>query len=230
MSAAGPSRLGVVMPVRDGAKRLAAAIRSVCDQRPAPADIVVVDGGSEDGSAALAAAFPGVRVIAQAGRGLAAARNQGVRDVAGDAIAFCDADDRWAPGALAVRLDHLAAEPGCGAVIGHAESVLLDGDRATPQQASRLGRITPGYTPGALMARRAVFDAVGPFDETLSIGADSDWFVRLAQSAVRLDVLPALILQKCARANSLSTDIATYRQELLEVARRFLARRRRPDP
>ena len=230
MSVARPPSLGVVMPVRNGAKTLAAAIRSVRDQRPAPAEIVVVDGGSEDESVAIATAFPGVRVIAQAGRGLAAARNQGMRDVAGEVIAFCDADDRWTPGALAVRLDHLIAEPGCGAVIGHAERVLLDGDRATPQQASRLGRVTPGYTPGALMARRAVFDAVGPFNETLTIGADSDWFVRLAQSTVRLDVLPALVLQKGARASSLSADIATYRKELLEVARRFLARRRRLDP
>ena len=82
--------VGVVMPVRNGARTLAAAIRSVCDQHPAPTDIVVVDGGSEDGSATLAAGFPGVRVIAQAGRGLAAARNQGLRAVSGEVIAFCD--------------------------------------------------------------------------------------------------------------------------------------------
>jgi glycosyltransferase involved in cell wall biosynthesis len=224
------SLLGVVMPVRNGATTLAAAIQSVRSQHPPPADILVVDGHSGDGSAEIAAAFSGVRVILQEGRGLAAARNQGLRAVDGDAIAFCDADDCWTPGALATRLDHLAAEPACGAVIGHVERVLLDGHRATPQQTSRLGRRAPGYTPGALMARRAVFDAVGAFDETLAIGADTDWFVRLAQSAVRLDVLPQLVLRKGARDDSLSTDIATYRQELLEVVRRYFARRRRPAP
>ena len=83
-------RVGVIIPVRNGARTIAAAIRSVCDQRPAPIDIVVIDGGSEDGSAALAATFPGVRVIAQAGRGLAAARNQGLRAVTGETIAFCE--------------------------------------------------------------------------------------------------------------------------------------------
>ena len=61
--------VGVIVPVRNGARRLANAIRSVRDQYPAPADIVVVDGGSEDGSAALAAGFPGVRVIPQARSG-----------------------------------------------------------------------------------------------------------------------------------------------------------------
>jgi glycosyltransferase involved in cell wall biosynthesis len=221
--------VGVVMPVRNGARTLVAAVRSVCDQCPAPADIVVIDGGSEDDSATLAAAFPGVRVIAQVGLGLAAARNQGLRAVTGEMIAFCDSDDRWTAGALAARLNHLAAEPGCGAVIGHSENVLFDGDTATAQQASRLGRVAPGYTPGALMARRAAFEAVGPFDERLAIGADSDWFVRLAQSNVRLDVLPALVLRKGMRASSLSADVTTYRRELLMVARHFLDRRRRSD-
>lgn len=223
---AGDLSVGVVMPVRNGADTLAAAILSVSGQNPAPADIIVIDGGSEDGSAALAASFPGVRVIAQAGRGLAAARNQGLRVVAGEVVAFCDADDRWTAGALAVRLNHLAAKPACEAVIGHAENVLFDGGAATPQQVSRLGHVAPGYTPGALMARRAAFEAVGPFDEELAIGADSNWFVRLTQSAVRLDVLRALVLHKGTRASSLSADVTTYRRELLLVARRFLDRRR----
>lgn len=224
MSGDRPS-VGVVMPVRNGASTLAAAIRSVYDQQPAAADIVVVDA-SEDDSATLAAAFAGVRVISQLGRGLAAARNQGLSAVAGELIAFCDADDCWTAGALACRLDHLAHEPSCDAVIGHAERVLFDGHAAMPQQLSQLGRVTPGYTPGALMVRRAVFEAVGLFDESLAIGADSDWFVRLAQSPLRLDVLPELVLQKGLRASSLSAEVPTYRRELLRVARRFVDRRR----
>src|SRR5262245_44432421 len=149
------ANVGVVMPVRNGERTLAAAIRSVCEQCPAPAEILVVDGGSEDGSAAVAASFPGVRVMAQTGRGLAAARNQGLRAVNGEIIAFCDCDDCWTAGALAARLDHLTAEPASDAVIGQAEMVPCDGDLATPQQTSILGRIAPGYTPGALLARRA---------------------------------------------------------------------------
>ena len=76
------------------------------------------------------------------------------------------------------------------------------------------------------MMRRAAFEAVGEFDEKLAIGADSDWFVRLAQSSLRLDVLPELVLQKGALASSLSADVATYRRELLLVARRFVDQRR----
>jgi glycosyltransferase involved in cell wall biosynthesis len=202
----------------------------VSHQQPPPGDIVVVDGDSEDGSAALAGTFAGVRVIAQERRGLGAARNQGIREVAGALIAFCDADDCWTAGALTARLEHLAAEPSCGAVIGQLRRTLAAGNMATAQQASRLGRVEAAYTPGALMARRSCFEAVGPFDETLAIGADSDWFVRLVQSAVRLDVLPETMLLKGVRSSSLSTDVATYRCELLQVARRYVDRRRRGAP
>jgi len=223
----GALTVGVVMPVRNGVRSLAAALDSVMAQVPPPGDIVVVDGNSDDGSAELARSFAGVRVIAQQGRGLGGARNQGVRCVDGDVIAFCDADDRWTSGALALRLDHLVAEPACGAVIGQLQRKLADGDVATPQQGSRLGQTEAAYTPSALLVRRSSFETIGLFDEQLTIGADSDWFVRLVQSQVRLDVLPEVVLLKGVRGESLSTDIPTYRRELLQVARRYIDRRRR---
>lgn len=221
--------LAVIMPVRNAAPYIAAAIASVRRQVPEGTDLIVVDGGSDDGSAAIAAGFPSVRVVPQSGRGLAAARNQGVRAARAELIGFCDADDRWSDGALAARLAHLAAQPECDAVIGQVVVEPLAGATATPQQRSRLGQPVPGYTPGALLARRRVFEQIGPFDETLTIGADSDWFVRLRQSALRLAVLPLVVLHKGARATSLSSDIETYRRELLRVARGFLARRRPGD-
>jgi len=229
MKVRGPA-VGVVMPVRNGARTLAAAIASVLGQSPPPNDVVVVDGGSDDGSGAIALSFAGVRLIAQEGRGLGAARNQGIAAVAGDLVAFCDADDRWTDGSLALRAARLAAEPACGAVIGHLRRTVTEGETPTPQQASRLGQVEPGYTPGALLVRREVLRSAGPFDEALTLGSDSDWFVRFVQSGVRLDVLPDTVLLKGVRDTSLSTDIGTYRRELLQIARRFVDRRRQGSP
>ena len=82
-------------------------------------------------------------------------------------------------------------------------------------------------TPGALLVRRSAFARVGPFDTTLTVGADADWIVR----AVRLLGPPvdvdAVVLDKGLRAGSLSTDVDTYRRELLTVARRLVADRQR---
>jgi glycosyltransferase involved in cell wall biosynthesis len=218
--------LAVIMPVLNAAPFLAPAIDSVLSELPPAADLVVVDGGSTDDRTAIAAGFARVRVLMQSGRGLAAARNQGLRAVDADFIGFCDSDDRWAEGALAVRLAHLQSRPDCDAVIGGVVGEAVAGESVTPQQAARLGRPLPGFTPGALLARRHVFQKIGLFDETLTIGTDSDWFVRLQQSRLRLAVLPTVVLFKGARATSLSTDRETYRRELLRVAREFVERRR----
>jgi hypothetical protein len=72
---------------------------------------------STDGGAAIVHAL-GARVIPQQGRGLADARNQGIRASTHPWGAFCDADDRWAPDALQVRLRCLTGAPGARAVVG----------------------------------------------------------------------------------------------------------------
>ncbi|MCU0268873.1 MAG: glycosyltransferase family 2 protein [Acidimicrobiales bacterium] len=218
--------MSVIVAVRNGAAHLPTALRSLLDQDPAPDEIVVVDGGSSDGSAFVARATAGVRVLDQHGRGLGGARNQGLRASRHELIAFCDADDRWLPGSLRVRLEHLRRRPGCGAVVGRCVTVALAGEVVPDRRLDTLGSPTPGYTPGALLVRRPVLERVGPFDEDLAIGADTDWFVRLVQSGEGLDLLDDVVLAKGARVASLSDDVASYRTELLAVARAFVARRR----
>ena len=223
--------VSVIVPVRNAAAHLPAALESVAAQNPPPTEILVIDGDSSDDSVAIANGFPGVRVIPQTGSGLAAARNEAIRRCLQPLVAFCDADDRWTPGALTARLDALAADPGALAVIGLAVLEAIDGTLPTAAQSERLGRVVPGFTPGAMLVRREAFDRVGWFDEALSIGTDSDWFFRLQQSgrpAVRIDTL---VLRKGARGTSLSTDVAKYRRELLTVARRYIVRQRgEPGP
>jgi glycosyltransferase involved in cell wall biosynthesis len=220
------SSISVIVAVRNASATLAAAIESVVSQDAPPPwgkpEVIIIDGGSSDGSDRIAAGHPAVRLIRQAGHGLAAARNEAVRAATGSVLAFCDADDRWPPGSLAVRLQALAAEPGPLAVVGRLVLVATAGERPTPAQQSLLGIPRVGFTPGCLLARRAVFDEVGLFNETLRIGADSDWFVRLRQSRVPVALVDATVLIKAARGTSLSTDVAAYRRELLDVSRQFI--------
>lgn len=219
-------RVGVAIITRDCAAHVAAAIASVLDQEPAPADVVVLDGGSTDGTVEAAGAFPGVRVIPQVGLGLGAARNQALRHIEGDLLAFCDCDDRWRPGSLALRLARFRESPECDAVIGRVVTAPLEGEVVPEHRVAGLDRDVSGYTPGALLARRNVFDAVGPFSESLRIGADSDWFVRLTQSGCRLAELDDVVLTKGLREDALSTQVDAYRREMLEVARSYVIRRR----
>jgi glycosyltransferase involved in cell wall biosynthesis len=191
-----------------------------------PMEVIVIDGSSSDGSAELAAGRAGVRLVRQANTGLAAARNEAVLAATAPFIAFCDADDCWTEGSLALRLRAFAANPQVGAVIGHIILEPVTGELASAAQQALIGVARPGFTPGGMVVRREVFEHVGRFDETLRIGSDSDWFVRLRQSQTQLRILDDVVLRKGARRSSLSGDVAAYRRELLTVARRFIDRQR----
>lgn len=217
--------VSVIVPVRNAAAHLAAAIASVQSQQPAPAEVIVIDGGSTDDSVAIARAQE-IRVIAQDGRGLAAARNQAIRACQQPNIAFCDGDDRWAPGALARRMDALATNPQAWVVIGRVIREQLANTEASAAQLEQVGRPVSGFTPGAMVARRSTFEEIGFFDESLKISSDSDWFIRLQESPRPAIQIGDIVLYKGARSTSLSGDIEAYRCELLTVARRFIGRSR----
>ena len=95
------------MPVRDGERYLEAALRSLLDQTRPPDELVVVDDGSRDGSAALAEAL-GVRVLRRPALGVAAARNAGVAATSADLVGFLDADDLAEPRRLELQVAALA--------------------------------------------------------------------------------------------------------------------------
>jgi glycosyltransferase involved in cell wall biosynthesis len=190
----------------------------------------VVDGGSTDGTFERLASRPDIELVRQRGRGLAAARNQGVASLHTDLVAFCDADDRWVTGGLGARLRHLCDHSACAVVAGAVVMHVVDGHRAPPARVAQLHRPLPGYTPGALLVRRSVFHTVGWFDERLQIAADSAWFARLLESDLRFDRFDEVVLVKGVRSRSLSTDLDRYRSELLGVVRGHLrATRVRPS-
>ena len=121
----------------------------------------------------------------------------------------------------------LETNPTARAVIGRVVRERLPGTEATAAQLGQVGRPVSGFTPGALLVRRQTFDTIGFFDETLAIGTDSDWFVRLQESDQPVLQIDDTVLFKGARGVSLSADVDAYRRELLTVARRFIGRHRR---
>ncbi|MGA0420786.1 MAG: glycosyltransferase family 2 protein [Phycisphaerales bacterium] len=220
-----PLPVTAIVPTRDAAAHLSTALATVAAARPA--ETIVIDGASTDDSIAIARRASGVRVLSQRSRGLAAARNEAISAATQPMIAFCDADDRWVEGGLDALHGALVAEPDALVAIGMVEPVALDGTESSEGQRARIGTRLAGFTPGAMLARREAFERIGPFDETLSIGADSDWFVRLVGQGLEPIRIDRVVLAKGMRGSSLSSDVAIYRRELLEVARRHIAARRR---
>lgn len=110
-------KTSVVIPCYNNAPTLAQAVRSALNQTLPPAEVVVVDDGSTDGSKGVAESF-GSAVIykRQPNRGPAAARNLGVRTATGEFLGFLDADDWWRPEFVACCSEFLTTHPTCVAV------------------------------------------------------------------------------------------------------------------
>ncbi len=109
--------VSVVIPAYNAAATIEAAIRSALEQTRPPDEIIVVDDGSSDNTAAIVAAMhPAITLIRQANAGCGRARNTGVRSAHGDWLALLDADDLWLPTKLERQLPE-TADPRVGVVV-----------------------------------------------------------------------------------------------------------------
>lgn len=188
MAASDASLISVIVPCYNQAHFFTEAIESILSQTYPHYEIVVIDDGSTDNTAEVASRYPGIRCVRQENRGLAAARNTGIRKSNGDYLVFLDADDRLLPHALEVGLACLRAHPECAFVAGRCirigsdgqplpttEDAGLDGDHY-----SRLLRGCPILVP-AVMYRRATFQVFLGFDISMSAAEDYHLYYRIAR-------------------------------------------------
>lgn len=118
----------VVMPVYNVEKYVKQAVQSVLEQTFLDFEIIIIDDGATDNSLATVKQFNDsrIKIISQNNRGLAAARNTGVRASSGKYIAFLDSDDLWSPLKLQLHYEHLENNKEVG--VSYSPSVLIDGE------------------------------------------------------------------------------------------------------
>ncbi|MDI6742086.1 MAG: glycosyltransferase family 2 protein, partial [Smithella sp.] len=187
--------ISVIIPVYNGAAYLPSAIKSVLTQTSPPDEIFVVDGPSTDATPEIAKSFQGVRYLRQQGEGLAEARNLGLSQAGGNLIAFLDCDDWWEPDKLQRQLARLNDQSDSFGNLTWVKLFLHRLESLRPGfkiDAFKTGQ--PGFTPGALVARRSLFDHVGYFNPKYKIGCDADWFARVQDAGFHLDVIPEVLL------------------------------------
>ena len=189
--------VSVLMSIYNRAEYLEEAIRSVLADTTATHELVLIDDGSTDGADAIAAAYADRAVVLhQDHRGCPAAWNLGLEHARGDYITFCDSDDVWAPGHTGALLDVLDARPDVDVAIGVTTEFVspeLDAASVATREPIEESRATVG---GAMVARRAVFDAVGPFDESLLQGYWFDWCSRFVEAGVPTAEVDAVVLRR----------------------------------
>ena len=181
--------VSVIIPCYNHAHFLGDAIESVLAQSYPSFEIIVIDDGSPDNTAEVAARYPGVRYVRQANQGLSAARNTGIRESRGEYLVFLDADDRLLPDALRDGLACFRDYPEAAFVSGHHRYINRDGSLRNEYPPSPIGDdpyvalLKRNYIGmhATVMYARAVFDAVGRFDTTLKSCEDYDLYLRIAR-------------------------------------------------
>src|SRR5262245_56603663 len=119
--------VSVIIPCYNQGRFLAEAIESIMVQVLPDVEIIVVNDGSTDNTAEVAAHYPQVRYIYQQNQGLAAARNTGLRHSTGRYLVFLDADDRLLPEALIHNQKYLEARPECAFAFGRFRLITKEG-------------------------------------------------------------------------------------------------------
>ena len=219
--------VSVVIPTYNSGHFIREAVDSVLAQTYRNVELIVVDDGSTDNTAeALGAYGDRLRVIRQENAGPSAARNRGIREAAGDLIAFLDADDLWHPQKLEVQLRVCLENPDAGMIscltLPYAHAAALKQEVPAKFEVSEvrlfdllLGR--PIQTPAALI-RKKILAAVGGFDEGLRMAEDWHLWLRVAQhTRILLLGVPMVLIRE--HAGNVSRDADRMRADGLRVLR-----------
>lgn len=223
------SLVSVIINVYNGVPYLAEAIESVLAQSYRTVELIVVDDGSDDGTAELAQGYgPVLRYVHQPRAGIGAARNRGVELAQGDYLAFLDADDRFAPDKLDRQMAAFAADPDLDMVFGHmTEFISPELDAATAARFRAPVRDAPWRMTNLMLVTRDAFFRVGPFSTTLRVGVGVDWYARASEAGLKELVVPVVVLERRLHGANNGIRELESRPQYLRVLKAHLDRQRR---
>lgn len=222
--------VSVVIPAYNDAWCIRRAIDSVLAQDFRGYELIVVNDGSTDGTAALLQGYSAaITVIDQENRGMSAARNAGIRKALGTYVAFLDADDWWLPQKLSRQVEMMQSRPEIGfcstaARVEDSDGRLINLWRCANGSTeilttlfSRNAAVAGGCS--AVIVRKALLDRVGLFDESLRGFEDPDLWMRLAAVSgyACIDETLAVILR---REKSVSRNLDSMRGAALRSMRK----------
>jgi glycosyltransferase involved in cell wall biosynthesis len=233
--------VSVIIPVYNGERYLAETLDSVIAQTMKDWEIIAVNDGSTDGSAAILAEYAGkepcrIRPVTVENGGVSRARNEGVDRARGRFIAFIDQDDIWAPEKLERQLAQFARDEALG--LSFTNESIIDGQGAVvrtnviclgkDQRGEIFGHLLfENFIPiSSVMVKKEIFLDSGGFDPQYALAEDYDWLLKIARSAA-IDYVDEPLLRYREHAGSgTHTKIDRINAEAMKIIRYW----RRKDP
>ena len=221
-------RITAAIPVRDGEAYLAEAIESVLGQSRPCDQVIVVDNGSSDRSAEIAAGFgSAVEVVPEPRPGIGAARNTALRAARGDYLAFLDADDLWEREKTALQMTAFEAETGLQLVFGHVRQFVSPDLAAAEAEGLRVpADPQPGQYIGAMLARRSAIEAIGPWPEDVRVSDGLTFLLRARELGLAQAMLSETVTLRRVHGANHSIHNRDERREFARHLKRSLDRRR----
>jgi glycosyltransferase involved in cell wall biosynthesis len=231
--------VSVIVPVYNGAKFFRQAMHNLQSQGYDAMEVIVIDDGSVDETAQIAAEFSAfIRYVYQDNRGPSAARNHGLSLAQGDIIAFLDIDDLWPDHKLVRQLQPFYENPSLDVVWGQIQQMraipradtLPEADALHPGDADM--QFVPFSQPyvcfnlGSALFRRSAFEQIGSFDEAQIHSEDVDWLMRAKEAHLKLQVLQEVTLLYRKHDANMTHDKGEGMHHFLRALKKSIDRRR----
>lgn len=225
--------LSVVIPVFNGAAFVGAAIESVLGQAFHDWELIVVDDGSTDDTAAVVSRFtdPRIRCIHQHNQGLSTARNKGIGATTGEWLGFLDADDLWLPAFGSRMLEAALAAPDAGVICCGWQYIDVAGRPQGPARTPSPNSLPIGqllkrnaFPVMAAIVRRRCLETIGLFDLNMPAVGDWDLWLRLALAGYRFVCLQDILAAYRQTPGSMSRDASLMLRNGLAVLEKVFSR------
>ncbi len=227
------ARVSVIIPAYNVVAFIEEAVRSALEQTFEDIEVIVVNDGSTDGTLQVLESLP-IHRIDQENRGLAAAKNAGIRQASGRFIAFLDGDDRWQPDLIERGLERLAASKTADVVVfdarlidetGHPTGNTYYGKRSRSlrfrDQDQARWIVQYNFILGFAICGAELLEKHGGFDEELRTFEDWDFWMRALLGNATAALIPEPLGHYRMRLGSLTgheRQLAADEVRLLEKA------------
>ena len=184
-------KISVVIPTLNRINTLQRALDSVINQTYKPAEIIVVDNGSSDGTLKfLREKYPKITILTENKIGVSSARNKGIKKSINQWIALLDSDDAWHPRKLEIQTSMLDSALKEYNLI-HTDEVWFRNNKHINQMKKH--KKQGGYiferclslcciSPSSVLFKKNILDKVGLFDESLPVCEDYDMWLKICSS------------------------------------------------
>ena len=219
-------RASVVLPTVRGGAYLREAVHSVLSQTMSDWELLIVSDGCSDDLSDLESLDGRIRVLRQRNRGVAVARNVGMRAARSDLIALLDDDDRMLPDRLRRQVELMESAPDVG--LCHTGYRLIDGAgrllterRADDGQYEEILRCELFMITPTIMYRKSLAEELGTYDAMLRTGEDTDLVTKIARES-RIACIPDALGEYRRHSDNVTVDPDVFRSTMNRMLHKHL--------